>query len=255
MAFETLNGIVLRYADYKESDRILTVLTREQGLVSLTARGVRSNRKNAAGAVKDVYCCGEFVVYERNRIKYVSSSSVIEAFYPIREDYDRLTAAAQIARMAERTASGEKNDELYSLVYHAFSFLAYSEAEPVDLTLAFAVKLIALEGYEPVVTRCAVCGRSVLDESGIRFSNRHGGSVCSECCTDEPSYAPSTMEALRRMLLLESRGMEKVRLSENMRAELNALLFDYIEYCVEQSVRLKGKGNGKGKNKNGGDKK
>ena len=243
MAFETLKGIVLKYADYKENDRILTLLTRERGLVSLTARGVRTGKKANASAVKDAYCCGEFVVYERNRMLYVSSSSLIEAFYPIREDYDRLTAAAQIARMAEKAASNEKNEPLFSLVYHSLSFLAYSKVEPVDLVLAFASKLIVVEGYEPLITRCSVCGRSVLSESSIRFSNSHGGSVCSECAGDEPTYSPSSMEAFRRMILLEPREMDRVRLTEAMRSELNKLLIDYIEFSFEQPVRLKNHNN------------
>lgn len=238
MAFEKLNGIVLRYADYKESDRILTVLTRERGIVSLTARGVRANRAASLSAVKDACCCGEFIVYERGHIVYVSSSAPIESFYPIREDYDKLTSAAQIARIAEKAATSDKSDALYSLVYHAFSFLAYSGSTPEDLLIAFAAKLIALEGYEPVITRCAICDRSVLNEKRIRFSNGHGGAICDECAHDEPSYTASTMEALRRLLLLDVRNMDRVRLTAEMRAELKTLVFDYLEYSLEQPVRL-----------------
>ena len=239
MIFETLNGIVLRYADYKENDRIMTLLTRERGLVSVTARGVRAIKKSNAAAVKDVYCFGEFVIYERSGIYYVSSSTLIEAFYPIREDYDRLTAAAQIAKMTEKAALNENNEQLFSLVYHAFSFLAYAEIEPIDMLLAFASKLIAAAGYEPVITRCAVCGKSVLDAKAIRFSDRHGGSVCDECAEDEPAYSPSSMEAFRRLILLEPREMDRVKLTATMRTELNKLLFDYMEYSFEQTVRLK----------------
>lgn len=38
-------GIVLRYADYKDADRMLTLLTPDYGLISVSARGVR--RQNA----------------------------------------------------------------------------------------------------------------------------------------------------------------------------------------------------------------
>ena len=238
MSFETVTGIVLRYTDYKENDRILTVLTRERGLISLSARGVRANKKSAASAVKDVFCCGEFVIYERNRILLVSSSSLIEAFYPIREDYDRLSACALIARLAEKTASNERSDELFELVYSVLSFIAYSPVEPQDMLLAFAAKLVSIEGYEPVITSCAVCGKSVLDSSPIRFSCGHGGAVCSECSHDEPSYSPMTMEALRRMLLLDTRELYRVKLTEGMRSELKKLLFEYIEYMFEFRVQI-----------------
>ena len=37
-------GLVLRVTEYRDSDAILSVLTREQGLMTFKARGVRSRR-------------------------------------------------------------------------------------------------------------------------------------------------------------------------------------------------------------------
>lgn len=237
MAFDKLNGIVLRYTDYKENDRILNVLSRERGIVSIMARGVRSNKHNSACAAKDVFCCGEFVVYERNGIEYVSSSSVIEAFYPIREDYDRFTTAAQIARMIQKSADPNKSNELYALVYYALSFLAYGKAEPRDLFIGFASKLIITEGYEPIITRCANCGKSVLNYTKIRFSNGFGGSMCDDCAANEPEYSAKSMEALRRIMLLENKDLDRIRLTDTMRVELFELLAGHIEYSMGFSIR------------------
>lgn len=237
MAFDKLNGIVLRYADYKENDRILTVLTRERGIVSLTARGVRSAKPNNACAVKDSFCCGEFVVYERNGIEYISSSSVIEAFYPIREDYDRFSAAAQIADIVKRAADISKNDEMFMLVYYAFSFLAYGKASHRDLFIGFIAKFIAIEGYEPIITYCVNCGKSVLNYKRIRFSNSLGGSLCDECSSNEADYAAESMEALRRIILLDSRELDRIRLSETMQTDLFKLLSEHMRYSIGQSIR------------------
>lgn len=240
MAFEKLTGIIIRYTDYKENDRILTLLTKERGVVSVNARGVRTAKSASSGSAGDVYCYGEFVVYERNRISYVSSSTVLEAFYPLREDYDKLVAAAQIARLTEKVPQGQINEELFSLVYHSLSFLAYGSAEPADILIAFAAKFTVIEGYEPVITCCASCGASVLSLKNIGFSNAQGGALCAECAEGEPRYDAYILEALRRLLRLEPEGMDRVRIKEDMRAKLHGLVFDYIEYCMEQPVRLKG---------------
>ncbi|MBQ1685344.1 MAG: DNA repair protein RecO [Clostridia bacterium] len=239
MAFQTLTGIVLRYTDYRDNDRILSVLTRENGLVSVTARGVRAKGKTVSSNVKDAYCYGEFIVYERNGIDCVSSSTIIEAFYPIREDYDKLLAAAQIVRIAEKLASNRPNDELFSMLYHAFSFLAYGNAQPADLVLCFAAKFLALAGYAPVLTNCSCCGKPVTSEKQIPFSFKSGGSLCTDCASDQPTYSALALEAFRRMMRLEDKDMDKVRLPESARTELNKLIFDYAEYVLEQPIRLK----------------
>ena len=101
MAFETLNGIVLRYANYRDNDRILTVLTQERGAVAVTVRNCRKKSSVSTDAVSEQCCYGEFVVYERGGILYASSTAIKESFYPIREDYERLVSANQILRFAE----------------------------------------------------------------------------------------------------------------------------------------------------------
>lgn len=239
MSFETLSGIVLRYTDYRDNDRILTLLTKERGLVSVTARAVRAKSKSDQGLVKDAYCYGEFVVYERNGIEYVSASSVIEAFYPIREDYDRLVAAAQTANIAHIVADGHSSGELFSLLYHTLSFIAYTETDPHDLVLCFLAKSLSAAGYEPLITRCAGCGKSVLDEHSIAFSNTQGGSLCSNCRGGEKTYSPLALELIRRMLILPDYSMHKVRLKKPAGDEIDKLLFSYAEFVLERSVRLK----------------
>ena len=43
-------GLVLRVTEYRDSDAMLTVLTKEQGLMSFKARGVRSRRSQLKSA-------------------------------------------------------------------------------------------------------------------------------------------------------------------------------------------------------------
>ena len=53
MPNDVYNGIVLRVTDYRESDRILNILSRERGLIAVTARGGRKpNSKHAAFATQ-----------------------------------------------------------------------------------------------------------------------------------------------------------------------------------------------------------
>lgn len=239
MAFETLNGIVLRYADYRDNDRILTLLTREKGLISVTARGVRSKSNSSSSLVRDAYSYGEFVIYERNSIQYVSYSTIIEAFYPLREDYERLVAAAQAAHIAEKLAANRQNEELFSLLYHALSFIAYGTAVPLDILLCYTAKCLSLAGYEPMLTSCAACGKPVTDQKSVVFSFRQGGVLCSDCAAGETQYESIIPEAIRRMLRLAPQDMDHVRLPERIRSELDKLLFDYAEYVLEQPIRLK----------------
>ena len=62
-------GLVLRVTEYRDSDAMLTVLTKEQGLMSFKARGVRSRRSQLKSACQ-LLCFSEFTLLERQGYYY-----------------------------------------------------------------------------------------------------------------------------------------------------------------------------------------
>ena len=59
----TTKALVLRGVDYKESDKILTVLTRENGKMTLSARGCRK-KGSAIAAASQLLVWSEMTLYE-----------------------------------------------------------------------------------------------------------------------------------------------------------------------------------------------
>ncbi len=236
MSFETLNGIVLRYVHYKENDRILSVLTRERGLISLNARGCMRIKSRLAH-VCDVMCMAEFVVYKRSSIDYISNASLTDSFYPIREDYNAFVAAMKVLELTEAAAPlNEPWEELFLLCCHTLTFIAYSQANSEDLELCFLAKLLKISGYEPTLTQCVKCGKDLRQQKEIRFSEAAGGSVCERCGEKWKMFSALSLEAFRRMLKLPIGEMNKVVLPQNAREELASLLHTYAEAVFERKL-------------------
>lgn len=237
MPNDVLNGIVLRTTDYRENDRILNILSKERGLIAVTARGCRKPNSKLA-AFSSQFSYGEIEVNERVGKLQLSSATVLESFYPIRESYEQLLSATRIANAAEHTASrGDPNDELYLLLYHALSVIAYGDNDPKDTELCFMAKLLKLCGYAPVLTYCLKCGRDLRGEKQVRFMNSLGGAVCESCGSALAPYSALALEALRRMMLIDVSEMRRVRLPEGVRHELETLIYNYAEYVFEFTVR------------------
>ncbi len=237
MPNETLNGIVLRTTDYRESDRILNVLTKERGLVTVSARGCRRPNSRTA-AFSSQFCYGEMVTHERDGKLILSAASVLESFYSIRESYEQLISATRIVMLAERVASRDiSNDQFFLLVYHGLSFIAYGRNDPRDIELCFIAKLLSIMGYTPILASCVQCGRSVRGQRMIRFSKTHGGSLCDNCTGASHTVSALSLEAFRRMMRLDSRDMGKVVLPDNVRAELDRLLYDYAGFVFEYPIK------------------
>ncbi|MCE5234667.1 MAG: DNA repair protein RecO [Clostridiaceae bacterium] len=237
MSLSTVNGIVVRYANYRDNDRILDILTGEMGLVTAAARGCR-RQKSPLLAAGELFVFGEFVLYGAKDRYSVNACDVRETFYPLREDVERFAAGAYMLSLVQAGATaGEKSEAQLSLLYHALSFTAYAEVNPADMAICFAMRYLSLLGFRPALTSCAVCGRDVRGEKSLRFSAPAGGAVCGACDARGPSVSALSLEAVRRMLLLEDGDIKKVCLPERVRAELRPAVNEYAEHVLERRFK------------------
>lgn len=239
MTFETVHGLVIKYSDYKESDRILSVLTVERGFMTLTARGCRKKNTSMSAAC-EICVYSEFVIYKRCGVYNVSTATVLESFYPIREEYDKFESAEQVLHMTRiLTYLTHSWDNAFKLCYHTLSFIAYTDNNPIDLELCFAVKFLKLAGYQPKLLNCVLCGKDLRREKELRFSKVMGGAMCNYCGTGSRIVEPLTLEAIRRMLIIPINEMNKVRLPEKTRKELDTIIYEYAEFNLEQTVKIR----------------
>ena len=98
--FLTTRGLVLREAKYKESDKILTILTAEEGKLTGKARGVARTRSKISAATR-LYGYAEFTLFGNRGMWTVNEAESIEQFRPLREDIKRLALAGYICEMLE----------------------------------------------------------------------------------------------------------------------------------------------------------
>jgi len=96
----TTRGLVLRTTEYKETDRILTVLSADHGLLTMKARGVRSNRSKLKGACQ-LLTYAEFTVGEAHGFSSITEATAIEMFPELRTDIVLLSLASYFAQLAE----------------------------------------------------------------------------------------------------------------------------------------------------------
>ena len=94
------DGLVLRQVNYQDNDQILTVLTKEHGLMTLRARGVRSRASRLKGACQ-LLTYSEFTIFENRGFHTVDEAAPIEMFTGIRTDIELLALASYFAQAAE----------------------------------------------------------------------------------------------------------------------------------------------------------
>jgi len=168
-------GIVLRTHKLGEADRIVSLLTRRHGKVRAVAKGVRRT-KSRFGARMEPPTHLQLQFYEgRSELHIIDQAETIDHFRAVRDDLDRLTRAVSMLEAADQLGlDGEPNPALYQMLLGALRALA-GHSGPLVLP-AFFLKVLALEGFRPVVDRCVECD----DQVGlVAFDLESGGTRCT----------------------------------------------------------------------------
>ena len=145
----TTNALVLRGVDYKESDKILTLLTQDLGKLTASARGCRK-KGSAIAAGCQLLAWAEVVLYDYQGRWSVKEAAVERLFQGVRDDIERLALGCYFAEVAELLAvEGESSPELLSLTLNSLHALDKMQDKPLTLVKAsFEWKAMALRSEE-----------------------------------------------------------------------------------------------------------
>ena len=103
-------GIVTKYVNYKENDRILTVFTPDRGRIDVKARGCR-RVKSPLASVAQIFTYAEFELYLSHDKYVVNNASVNESFFPIREDIERYAVGSSMLQLCHDAVQEDEPSE------------------------------------------------------------------------------------------------------------------------------------------------
>ena len=231
--FLKTDGLVVRQVNYKDNDQILTVLTKEHGLMTLKARGVRSRSSRLKGACQ-LLAYSEFTVFENRGFHTIDEANAIQMFPELRADIELLSLASYFAQVAEVLSQEDMpNPELLSLTLNALYALCRRLCTPELVKAAFELRAACLGGYTPELSGCAVCG----DPEPDRFDVRGGILCCASCSAGEGlrlPVSPGSLAAMRYLVSCDAKRLFSFRLEGRAVKELCDLTETYLQTQLER---------------------
>ncbi len=180
-------AIVLRYVNYRDNDRIVTLLSPSRGRLDAVIRNCRKPRSHNLNA-GELFALGDYMLIENAGRMTVTSVQLIETFYPLRSDFDRLTCGTYLLSLAEAAAEPEQEcQELFMLLLHTLSRLTFSDQEWKPLLAGFLLHFSACEGFKPRLNHCVFCGKR-MEKGPYFFDLGEGGVCCAECAEKRKSF-------------------------------------------------------------------
>lgn len=228
-------GVVLRTHKLGEADRIITVLTRQHGLVRAVAKGVRRTTSRWGSRVEP-FTHVDLQLAEGRSLDVITQAETLTAFQAtLGLDYDRYTAGTAMLETAERLVSEEKQPAVqqYLLLVGGLRALVAGEHGAGQVLDSFLLRSLAVAGYAPSFDHCVRCGVA----GPHRFLNpAAGGVLCSLCrVPGSATPAPETLELLGALLAGDWPVVH--RAESRHRKEASGLVAAYLSWHLDRGLR------------------
>lgn len=202
-------AIVIRRLNYSETDKILTLYSRELGRFTAIAKGARKTVSRLSGAT-EVLTCTNFNLATGKSMDVVAQAEVRESFTALRQDLTRLAHGLYFADLVDHAVlDHEPNTALFDLLL-ASLYLVQDAKSPEIAARWFELQLLADLGYQPNLQQCTVCHEEVVVVRGQTIEPRyalsaaHGAIVCSlhsraGLIDDHSLLSPDALDLLRKL--------------------------------------------------------
>lgn len=194
----TVTGLIIRTADIKESDRLVTIFTQETGVITAIAKGARSIKSRQMSATLQ-FCYGRYVLYKKNDFYWVKEAELLESFFDIRKRLEGLALASYLCEILSDVTVSEADRELLRLSLNSLYAIAKGQISLSKIKAAFELRAAAILGFLPDVLACRECEKK---DGDFYLDVMDGSLICADCHAEgEVAFDPREDDGHERRLL------------------------------------------------------
>ena len=238
MATIKVKGIILSENNMGDYDKMWTMLTPNLGKISCSAKGAR-RPKSALLAGTQLFCFGEFLVYQGTTTYHINSCETIEMFYKIRTDLDKLKYAIHINKIVQDVT--DENENCYTILqlYLNTLYMLAETDKDKELTISiFKLRLLSVLGFMPRVMACVNCQEK---EQLSYFSIRDNGFKCEPCSRQDKSsiyMSESTKNAIKYVITAPAKKLFSFDLKNEALEEFKLITRIYFNEKMEKEYKI-----------------
>ncbi|HVN85303.1 MAG TPA: DNA repair protein RecO [Candidatus Binatia bacterium] len=236
-------AIILRARAYRESDKIVTFLTRDFGKLTGIAKGAKNSRRRFANCLDPLTAVR---VYFRSKpaatLVFMESCDLLRPATIFAEPVKFAYGSYLIELTDQLTGEAHPVPEVYDLLDGALTALSDGIAAAAFLR-AFELHLLHHAGYEPHLESCAACHRSLAERDRVFLDPLQGSLVCGICRGPDQSWVPvagETVAMLERLKGTTLPDAQTVRLPTVLAAEAAQLLGRLLSLHVARPLKSVG---------------
>lgn len=224
MEIKTIEGLIISEKPFKETSKILNVITKEYGVISLIAKGAKRLKSNLRSTT-DVFTYANFEInYKEEKLCNLISATPINTLANIKKDIEKISYVNFISELTKQVIKQSNNKKIYNILID--SIIKINEGyDPMVITNILELKYLDFLGVCPIFDRCALCGNTNI----VTLSSQKGGFVCKKHLDNEFLVKDKTIKIIRMLKYVEISKISKLDISYDIKKEINDFINDYYD--------------------------
>lgn len=236
------SAVVLRHSDWGEADRLLTLYTREQGMVRALAKGARKVTSRKAGHLQPFTHVTVQLAKGRDLL-IITQVETVNAFLPLHDDLMKTGHAAYAIELLLRFSYEDEgaNPAIFRLLVETLERLEKEEDAWLPIRY-YEMRFLDAVGFRPQLFECVNCGREIRPEDQF-FSFLAGGVVCPRCGEGVPNLGKISLETLKYLRHFQRssyKDASRARPGLETQKEAEQLMQGYFTYLLERDLNTPG---------------
>ena len=238
-------ALVLKSSPYKEQDRLLTLLSPEQGLERAIARGAAKANGSLRPIAQPYTQVSLLLSPAKGGISFVREGTPLRCLLPLDAGLERFAYGAYCAELALSVAQPEQPAPgVYALLLAAWTLLQLDD----DLERAarfFELRLLADQGLLPDLHCCGECGLAISGQRSFLLSPESGQLLCEDCLEALggdpmlPRLSPGSVRSAQSLLELPLSRVPSLSISRSVNRELSQALAIYLDHHLEYAPKAR----------------
>lgn len=200
----TTQGLVIKEMNVGENDRLVTLLTKEYGILKAYVPGAKSIKSKRSSA-SSLLTYSNFCLSRKGEIYRITEASAISSFFTAGLDVEVLSLAQYFCELASVFVEQmSPNEEFLRLILNSLHFITKEKKYPSLIKAVTEFRIAVISGYRPNLLACEECGK--FEDDIMLFDIQNGSLICKDCTEKFEGLTPldrTSLSALRHIAFSE----------------------------------------------------
>ncbi len=231
------DGLILKEQNIGEKDKLVTVLTRHNGLVRAFVRGAKSfkNRKNSATGM---FCYSKISLYKTKESYIIDEAEPLELFFGLREDLEKISLAQYFGELIiNLVQEDEPAEEYLRLILNSLHFLAKGKMPVEQIKAITELRIMCIAGFMPNLIACDRCGE--YETSTMYFDVDDGLLYCENCVPSDMIFQLDIglVKALRHIAFSDFEKIYSFKMEDYALPDLSYITEKYLLSKLQRNFK------------------